>query len=147
MAIQRVDQGTLNNLRGNLTFESFPELNITASFLTKAGISVRRTGPVVTRAEALTGDTTIPEPYQRVEVTCALNRATSLASDYETRIRLTGLMGNATLKSDSTAFPAMSFINMSISNVGDIALNNGSIDYGVVFEGTYYINEGLFNIL
>ena len=42
-----VDQGTLNRIRASVEFTDFPELNVTSSYLAKAGISMRLTGESV----------------------------------------------------------------------------------------------------
>jgi hypothetical protein len=145
--ISRADQGTLNRVRASFTFEDFPGLNITAPFLHKdAPITLTRNGDIVTTIETLLGRVSDPQPYQTVMVSVTLNRAMSLANDFETQLQDKSVLGNGTLKSDATAFQAMKLINITIKSLGDIRLASGDVAYKIDFEATYEINNFLLSL-
>lgn len=140
-----VVQGTLNRLRGSIIFNNFPSLNITPSFLLPEAIGLSFNGPITTNIPSMTGVVTSPEPYQMVTVTIHLIKAQSLADAYKDQIELNSVIGDFTVRSDSTTMKPWAIGNGSI--VGVSPLNFGGRDAGYVVElsGAYNINSAAWN--
>lgn len=147
MAAQtRVSQGVLNKLRGSLSFNDLPELNVTSPFLGKNGITFTMEGDITTDIPTLTGIAKSPEPYVQVSIVCDLNRATSLANDFQSRLQLNSILGDGVFKSDTSNFQTLQLSNISIMRVGELGVNSANVAYGVTFSGTLYINDFLLNL-
>ena len=143
----QIAQGVLNRIRGNIQIANFPALNITAPFLGAGGFSFTRGGPATTMIDTLTGRVGSPEPYQPVDVEIHLIKSQALATAWETQLQNLSIIGGITVFTDSAMQPTYNFTQMTIQNVGSIAVNGKSVDYTLTLTGTYIINNGLFALV
>lgn len=139
-----VPQGVLNRIRASIIIPAFPQLNVTASFLGRPGISVSRSGPVTTSIPTMTGAVQSPEPYQPVRITAALIKAQALAAAWEAQVALNSLLGDIVVRPDATPMIPYPFTNCSIENVEELRFNGETEAFPLVLAGYYLINSSLW---
>lgn len=141
----QIAQGTLNRLRGSVTIPDFPNLNVTASYLGKDGISLAFEGVTTTYIETMVGAVTSLEPYQMVSLRISLLRTQSLAAQYENQRSSSSLLGDVTVRQDTTAQAPYTLTNCSIENVGELKFNGQDAGYGVIIKGYLQLNNDMWN--
>lgn len=144
MAFPNLPQGTLNRLRGSLSYTDNSALNVIASNLGPEGISVSFGGGATTRIDTMTGQVTSPEPFIPVKLTVNLLRTQSLANQYKTQQELNSLLGDLTFRTDAVTLGVYQFTNSSIGRVGDMRVNGKDAGYALEVDGTYNINSSLY---
>lgn len=142
-----ISQGTLNRIRANVLFPSFPQLNVTASFLGKAGITMALEGDTTTFINTLTGAVTSPDPYQTVNTTINLLKTQSLASLYKAQMETSALVGDIIVRPDSSILPDYSFTNCAIQSLRELNFNGEDAGFVIVVHGYYIINNSLWNLM
>ncbi len=141
-----VDQGTLNRIRASVEFTDFPELNVTSSYLAKAGISMRLTGESVEYLPTMTGAVTSPNAYLMIEAECHIAKSTPLSDAFKTQMEAKSTLGNCTITPDTSALGVYQVLNCSISSVPDVNFAGDSPDYTVIIRGYYLVNAFLFDL-
>lgn len=141
-----VDQGTLNRLRGSITWSSNPSLNITAPYLGREGISLSLTGEATQFFPTLTGTSTSPEPYQMIEVTVHLLKTQSFADLYKKQMEASSLLGNGVVWPDTTTLSTYEILNCGIKSVRELPFNGTSPEWVVTIGGYYLVNSSLWNL-
>lgn len=145
MANPQIQQGTLSRVRGSVTWNDLPELNITASYLAEEGIRISFDGPATTIINTLTGTVTSPEPYQPITVTLNLLKTQQLSDLYKTQAENSTLLGDGTLRTDAKTLSVYPLSNMAISGVNEITSNGRDPVYRVTIRGYYQINNALWS--
>ena len=149
MANPQVPQGTLNRLRASITLTSFPNLNITASYLGREGISLTFDGVVTTPIDSMTGIVPSPEPYQRITVSAHLLKSQALANAYKAQIELNSLLGDVTVRPDvaiGTGIGAYQLSNCYINTVNALKFDGTDAGWIIMIGGIYLINSALWNL-
>lgn len=142
-----VNQGTLNRIRGSVVIPNFANLNVTAPFLHKEGISLALDGESTTYLPTMTGATTSPEPYMMVTCTIGLLKTQSLSAQYKAQMELLSTIGPFTVYPDvSSGLPTYSIQNGSISSVREMKFNGEDNGWMVLLRGYYVINNALFGL-
>lgn len=141
-----VDQGTLNRIRGSLSWINFPGLNVTASFLGPDGIRMALEGGASTMLPTLTGVVQSPEPYMMVNVTIHLIKSQPLAALYKTRMEDLAIMGEFVVRPDVTTLPPYDFQNGALENVREMGMNGRDHEFVISIRGQYLINNQLWNL-
>lgn len=144
--------GGLNRVIAGVQFDTFPGLNISASYLGKEGIRLVPDGMVTTKLPAMTGYVTSPEPYQVVTVTVNLLKSQALGAAFKAQIEnLTSLVGNFVVYPDTTVSDPNSGVDYSYSLTNGIIENAvpGPFDgndalWVLTLGGQYNINLGLW---
>lgn len=139
-----VNQGTLNRLIGSIVWPSHPELNIIAANLGRAGISLALQGETTLYIPTMTGQVTSPEPYMAVEVTANLLKSQALSNLYKQQMETNSLIGDGTVRPDTTTLGVYQIINCSIKNVHQLTFSGEDAAFSVVFGGYYLINSSLW---
>jgi len=145
MANPLISQGSLNRLRASVVWNSFPSLNVTASYLGKEGISLALDGMATTFINTLVGAVTSPEPYQMVTLVLNLLKTQSLAGLYKAQQEENCLLGNGVVRPDSIALPAYDITNCAIESVRDLKFSGEDAAYAVTIKGYYIINSVLYD--
>lgn len=140
-----VPQGTLNRIRASVMIPAFPELNITAPFLGRPGISVSRNGPITTSLPTMTGAVQSPEPYQPVRISAALIKAQNLAALWQQQEQVNSLLGSVIVRPDATPLAPYSYTNCALENVDEMRFNGETEAYVIHLTGYYLINSSLWN--
>lgn len=142
----RVPQGTLNKLRGSVSFTDHPELNVTASFLGEEGISLDFEGDASGYAPTMTGAVPSPNPYMLATVTMHLLRTQSLANQFKEQVEDTTTIGDLSVTTDTSTLDAYYLENCTLLSPREVAMNGKDPNYTVMVKGTYPINASLFNL-
>lgn len=140
-----VPQGVLNRIRGSVTWNDLPQLNITAPYLGKAGITFLLGGEATTVIPTMTGTALSPEPYQLVTVTAAVLKTNGLAQLYQAQQQASTVLGNGVVWPDTTALAPYGVMNCAIIGVRELPFNGESVDYGVIIGGYWPINALLWS--
>ena len=118
MANPLVDQGVLNRLKASVVWNAFPALNVTASFLGKAGITLALEGEASVQIGTMAGIVQSPEPYIPISVVIHLLKTQALSNAYKTQMEASSLIGDGTVWPDvSTGLGSYQISNMSIQGV------------------------------
>jgi len=145
MANPLISQGTLNRLRGSVTWSDHATLNVTSSYLGRDGIRISLQGDATTMIPTLTGAATSPEPFQLVEVTINLLKTQSLSDLYKSQMESTTLLGTGVVRTDTSTLSAYEFTNCAIKSVRELSFNGTDPNWVVVIGGYYLINSDLWN--
>jgi|SRR5581483_11249688 len=142
-----IDQGVLNLLKASAVWNDHPELNVTASFLDRDGITLRLEGEASLQHNTMTGLVQSPQPYLPVSIVIALLRTQPLSDAYKTQMENSSLIGAGTIWPDVQGGGLSSYplLNMSIQSVGELVLNGTTPIYGVTCRGYYLVNSNLWN--
>lgn len=141
-----IDQGVLNRIRASVVWTDFPNLNVTAPFLDKDGISLRLEGESSMQHTTMTGLVQSPEPYMAVSVVIALLRTQQLCDSYKAQMEANPVLGQCTVWPDvSVGLGSYQLQNMAIQSVGELLLNGSTPIYAVTCRGQYVISNALFN--
>lgn len=139
-----VPQGTLNRLFTTLIVPSFPQLNLTASFLAKPMIRLSFGGRTSSPLETTTGITQSPEPFQMATVRAALVKANGIAQLYEAQRQRNALIGDIVVQGDALTLAPYNILNCSIENVPEIVFDGTDPGYMVLITGYFPINADLY---
>jgi hypothetical protein len=140
-----IDQGVLNRLKASVVWTAFPQLNVTASFLDKEGISLRLEGQSSMQHETMTGLVQSPEPYLPISVVISLLRTQALSELYKAQMEFNSLIGQGTVWPDvTTGLSSYQLQNVSIQSVGDLLLNGSTPIFGITCRGYYVVNNALW---
>lgn len=139
-----VDQGTLNRLRASVNWDSFPSLNIIASYLAPAAITLALQGNATDIAPTLTGTVPSPAPYQAVELRMALLRTQQLANLYKLQQEKNTFLGNCTVRPDTNPLSPYQFFNCAIMSTGEQNFGGQDPAYVVTISGYYILNSDLW---
>lgn len=141
-----IAQGVLNRLRASATFSDHPALNVTAPYLGKGGITVTAEGPATTSLATMTGIVQSPEPFIQVRIHLDLLRSQQLASAYKAQIEANCLLGELTVRPDSTTLGDYQFSNCAIVSGMPNGLAGQDASFPVEITGIYYINNNGWSI-
>lgn len=144
MANQQVLQGTLNRLLASVVFASFPELNVTSSYLAKEGISIAFDGETSQLIGTMTSAVTSPEPYVYATVTMHLLRTQALGNAYKTQVETNTTMGSVTVYPDSVALSSFQLNNCVLQAVNEMPFDGSQAGLTIRLRGIYNINSTLF---
>jgi hypothetical protein len=141
-----VPQGILNRVSASVVWTNFPQLNVTAPYLDKDGISLRMTSKISTRHPTMTGVVQSPEPYVEVELVIAMLRTQALANAYKIQWEAYSVLADGVVYPDVpvNGIGQFQLENMSIDGVGDLLFNGTTPMFGVSLGGFYLVNSQLF---
>lgn len=140
-----VAQGVLNRIRGSVTWDSFSALNITAAFLGKEGIRLALEGVASKAIGTMTGTVQSPEAYMMCSITLNLLKSQALADAYKKQIELSNVLGNCTVRPDTTTLSPYQLLNVSINPPNDQDFSGESAGYVVKATGYYLVNSSLWS--
>ncbi|MEN9755817.1 MAG: hypothetical protein RL755_4 [Pseudomonadota bacterium] len=141
----QVKQGSLNRVRGSVSFVNAPDMNITAPFMTKEGLSLSWEGESVTFIDTMTGVVTSPEPYQKVTLTIGVLKTTTLGTAYKNRMENDCDLGDCVINPDSSNFPKFTIANSAIEGIEACTFNGTDPGFRIRIKGVWAINNVLWN--
>jgi len=144
MSNPQVVQGTLNRLLANVVYADYPQLNVTAPYLSKEAISLAFDGDTSLLINTLTGAVTSPEPYIFGTVTMHLLRTQALADAYKTQIEVNTTMGSVTIYPDSVTLSPFELNNCVLQSIQEVAFDGQQAGLIVRLRGVYSINADLY---
>lgn len=140
-----VDQGTLNRVKASVTWNDHPELNVTAAYLGRDGISLALEGNAVAFLPTMTGAVTSPEPYLMIGLVMHLLKTQPLSQQYKAQMENTSLLGNGTVRPDlTTGIEPYDIVNCAIESVRELRFNGQDEGYVVTCRGYYILNNTLW---
>lgn len=144
MANPLTSQGTLNRVRGSVRVINNPGLNVTASYLGKAGISIQLNGNTATMLPTLTGQAQSGEPYVPLVLTIHLLKTQGLSGSYKTQIEDSTNIGDIVVKLDSSVHPDYQITNCAIEGVDGLDAAGTNPEFIVRIAGTWIVNNSLW---
>jgi len=141
-----VDQGTLNRLRGSVTWPTYPSLNVTAPFLARRMISLGLNGAATNYIGTATGQVTSREPYFPITLTIALLRTNGLGDLYKKKIEVNSLLGNGVVRPDTSALSPFQIFNCGIESVQELTFDGSDPGFLVTIGGFYPVNADMWDL-
>jgi len=145
MASPLVAQGTLNRLRGSITFPLLPQLNITAPFLGEEGINLTPEGDIVETFGTMTGTVQSPAPYQMMVVEVELLKTQSFSDLFKQQLEQFATIGSFVVRPDAATLSPYQIQNGAIVQASPGRLNGKNVGFMVTFRGFYLVNSTLYN--
>lgn len=142
-----INQGILNRVKASVTWTDHPELNVTAPFLDKDGVTLRPEGDASLQHGTMTGTVQSPEPYMMVSLVIALLKTQALSELYKSQMQLNAVLGAGTVFPDvsSGGLSQYSLNNMAIQTVGELLFNGTTPIYACTCRGYWIVNNQLFD--
>lgn len=141
----RIEQGTLNRLRGSVSPVQFPELNIIAGNLAPEGISISFGGGATTTLDAMTGVVQSPEPFLKVMVKIHLLKSQALSDQWKSQMEESTLLGDLAVTTDTRSLSDYYFGNSAIESVDTLDFSGKNVGYVITLSAIYYINNSLWD--
>ena len=142
-----IAQGTLLRIRASVNWTSFPNLNITAAYLTKEGIRLSLDGESTTYLPTMTGAVTSPEPYQMITLTASINKANGLADLYRQQMQNNCLIGDGTVYTDTDKLGTFPILNCAIESIREMGFNGEEAMFTVSFRGYWIVNNAMWDLI
>lgn len=142
-----VPQGTLNRVRVSIVVPSFPNLNITAPYMSKQFATISFQGSFAELIPTATGGVASPEPYMMASITCGLIRPQGLASAWLSQGGTQSSIGQVTIYSDTSAWAPITLQNTVIANIEPGAYDGVDPVVRLMLNGIYQINSDLWNLV
>jgi|SRR5580692_3111875 hypothetical protein len=140
-----VDQGSLNRIRASVVWPDNPQLNLTSGYLAKEGLRLALEGNASDYLPTMTGAVPSPAPYQIVTLTMALVKSQPLAAVYKAQFESNCVVGDATVRPDSTTLGLYSLNNLVLESVREMSFAGEDPSWVVTAKGYYLVNSFLFN--
>jgi len=141
-----IDQGQLNLLKASVNWANFSGLNVTASFMDKAGLLLRLEGSTTIQHETMTNIVQSPQPYMPVSLLISLLKTQSLSDAYKSQMESNSIIGDGTAWPDvSSGLGPYQLNRMAIQGVGEMTFNGTTPLWGTTLRGVYYVNANAFN--
>ena len=140
--------GALNRLRASIVWPSNASLNVTASYLSRRGISLALDGESTLFINTMTGAVTSPEPYMMITCTVHLIRTQQLCSLYKQQMESNPLIGDGTLRPDVAAGNGLAPYNLSncaIQSVNEMSFAGDDADFAVRIRGYYLVSSAMWD--
>jgi hypothetical protein len=140
-----VAQGQLNRVKASLTWLDHSELNVTAPFLGRDGISLSLEGNSTAFLPTLTGVVTSPEPYMMIGLTIHLVKPQALCALYVSRLQANALLGNGTVRPDVIeGLPPFDVTNCAMESIREMRFNGTDDGFIVMCRGYITINNDMW---
>jgi hypothetical protein len=140
-----VAQGQLNRVKASLTWLDHSELNVTAPFLGRDGISLSLEGNSTAFLPTLTGVVTSPEPYMMIGLTIHLVKPQALCALYVARLQANALLGNGTVRPDVIeGLPPFDITNCAMESIREMRFNGTDDGFIVMCRGYITINNDMW---
>jgi len=144
----QVSQGVLNRVAASVVVSNFPDLNVTASYLARAGVSLSLTGEMAEVIGTLTGVVGSPETYVIAEVTIALLKSQALSDQWKQQWEATTGIGDISIRPDvspNAGLSTFSIVNCQITSVREMTFAGSDPAMIVTLRGAYQVNNNLWS--
>ena len=137
-------QGMLNRVRPHIVVPDFPQLNATASYMSKSLAQLTFDGPFVDQIPTATGIVNSPAAFVMAQIVINLLRSQSLATLWIAQAQVEATIGTVVIHSDSTVFPALTLSDCSIIEADPGAYDGMDPTTKITVKGTFYTNSFLW---
>ena len=147
-----IPQGTLNRLRASVNFAGngpagdVSALNVTASYLGKAGIKTSLEGVATDILPTMVGTVTSLAPYMMASCVVNILKTQNLAAVYKAQMENNSVIGDFTVISDASTLPNYTIRNAAIESVEPMSFNGEDAGFAITLKGYYQVNNALWNI-
>jgi hypothetical protein len=138
-------QGLLNRVLTHVVVADYPQLSVTAPFMSKALTSLTFEGDFTTQIPTATGIVNSPEPFVMGSLVVSILRSQLLAAIWIAQLQVNSVLGSITTYSDSTIFPALTLINCSLQGVDPGPYDGQDPTTKLTIEGVLPINAILWS--
>jgi len=138
--------GPLNRVRCSVVVTAIPTLNITSRFMGKSFAHIEFEGDFNQQIETATGVVNSPEPYVMATITVSLLRSQGLSAAWLAQAQNTTILGDVTIYSDTSVWPAISLSDVGIKSISPGAFDGTDPVVRLVMRGSYNINSTLWNL-
>lgn len=142
-----IAQGQLNLVQASVSVPGNTSLNVTASFLGRAGIRLALEGDANRRIPTMTGVANSPQVYQDCRVTINLLKTQGLSALYKLQMETLVTIGNITVRPDVSAGVGLTpypLSNATIQSVRELDFSGDDAGWVVELMGVYVINNQLW---
>jgi hypothetical protein len=140
-----LNAGPLNRVRCHVVVPSTPTLNITPQFMGKQFARIEFEGDWNQQIETATGVVNSPEPYVMATITVGLLRSQGLSAAWLAQAQKTTVLGDVTIYSDTSAFPAISINDTGIRSIDPGAFDGTDPVVRLTLRGSFNINASLWS--
>jgi hypothetical protein len=141
-----INLGSLNRLKGSVIISAFPQLNISAPYLTKEGIRLAIEGDTTQMLPQLVSMVQSQEVYLKASLVIGLVKTTALATLYLAQIQNNSNVGDVTFYTDTSNLPPFQFSNCAVEGFEGIDASGTNASFPVRIAGTWYVNSSLFSL-
>jgi len=138
-------QGTLNRVRCSVIPSAFPSLAIASYNMGKRFATFRPDEDFVHQAQTGTGVVNSPEPYVMATIEVHLLRTQGLTEAWINQAKQTGIIGDVTIHSDTSAFPSRTISNSVIRMLQPGAFDGVDPVAVLSLHGVWYVNNNLWS--
>lgn len=140
----QVSQGLLNRVLTNVVVTQFPQLSVTAPYMSKSLAQLTFDAPAVDQIATATGIVNSPAPYVMGQLVVNVMRSQSVAALYYAQWQSNAVIGSVTAYPDSTELGPFTLQNCSILDVDPGAFDGQDPTTKVTIKGVYYVNASLW---
>lgn len=145
MANPYLNAGPLNRVRCSVVIAAFPSLNIISQYMGKSFAHIEFEGDFNQQIETATGVVNSPEPYVMATITVGLLRSQALAANWLAQSQDTSILGDVTIHSDTSAFPAITLNDTGIRTITPGAYDGTDPVVRLTLRGTFNVNSSLWS--
>ena len=138
-------QGQLNRVLTHIVVPGFPQLSVTAPYMSKSLALLSFDGPFVDQIGTATGIVNSPVPFVMGQIVVNLLRSQSLSSLWIAQVQVASIIGTVVAYPDSTVFPAIPLSNCSIIDVDPGAYDGADPTTKITMKGVFYTNADLWS--
>ena len=140
-----VQQGLLNRVLTNVIVTSFPQLSVTAPFMSKSLAQLTFEGAAVDQIGTATGVVNSPMPYIMAQVVVNLLRSQPIAALYFAQWQARAVLGSVIVYPDSTVLGPFTLANCSLLDLDPGAFDGQDPTCKATIKGVYYTNASLWS--
>lgn len=138
-------QGQLNRISVHVIVTDFPQLTVTAPFMSKSLASITFEGPWVDQIGTATGLVNSPKPYVMASITVNLLRTQYVSGAWIAQMEDTAVIGDVTIYSDAPqTFPPIELTDCSITEFEPGAFDGTDPTVKATVKGVFVVNNQLW---
>jgi len=140
-----IQQGQLNRVLTHVIVPSFPQLTVTAPYMSKSLAVLTFDGPFVDQIGTATGVVNSPMPYVMAQIVVNLLRSQSVSALWIAQAQLQSVIGSIVAYPDSTVFPPITLANCSLIEIDPGAFDGVDPTVKMTVKGVYYTNSSMWS--
>ena len=140
----QIDQGSLNRILAHLTVTSFPNLNVTSSYMGKDQLTLTFDEDSIAYIKTATGVVNSPEPYVLAKVEFSLLRSQSLSNTWIQQLQSQCVLGSIGIFPDSTVMDSFQLTDTSIMRITPGPFNGSDPGVKITLQGTFQVNSSMW---
>ena len=138
-------RGYLNRILTSVYVTDYPQLNVSASFMSKALSQLTFDDDTNDQIGSATGLINSPKPYQMASLQVNILRSQVLPALYYAQVASLAVVGTVTVYTDSPTLPPFILYNSTIMHVDPGAFDGMDPTTKVTFKGYYPVNDALWD--